>query len=422
MINDKKVLLVMGGFAQLCDIVENAKKKGIYVIVTDYLENSPAKKIADESYMVSITDVNGIVNLCRERNVDGVMNYCIDPGQKPYQQICEYLGLPCYGTEEQFNIMTNKDFFKKECLKYGLDIIPEFLLDANFRKEDVNKLIFPVVIKPADGRASKGFSICYDELGVSDAVNEALLYSKRGKFVVEKFISGQEFVVKYFVCDGEIHLTSMADLYTCYTKEGKRAYIGAQVFPSKYYQLFAETTDDKVRGMIRGMGVKNGAMSFDGFIDDDKFRFFDPSYRMGGAQDWRIVAKITGINISELLTNFALTGTMGDCSKIRELDKGFTEKSSAMLYFLVREGKIGEIKGLEEIINISSVIGYHMSHVEGDVVSFSGTSDHVVMRILMVCNDIIQLKNDITKIQDLVTILDEKGNDMLLPNFDANQI
>ena len=45
---------------------------GIYTIVTDYLENSPAKKIADESWMVSITDVDEIVRLCREKGVDGV--------------------------------------------------------------------------------------------------------------------------------------------------------------------------------------------------------------------------------------------------------------------------------------------------------------------------------------------------------------
>jgi formate-dependent phosphoribosylglycinamide formyltransferase (GAR transformylase) len=81
MIDDKKVLLVLGGLAQVCDIVEDAKKKGVYVIVADYLESSPAKKMADESHMISITDVEGIVQLCKERHVDGVMNYCIDPGK-----------------------------------------------------------------------------------------------------------------------------------------------------------------------------------------------------------------------------------------------------------------------------------------------------------------------------------------------------
>ena len=39
MINNKKALLIMGAFAQVCDIVEDAKNKGIHVIVTDYLKD-----------------------------------------------------------------------------------------------------------------------------------------------------------------------------------------------------------------------------------------------------------------------------------------------------------------------------------------------------------------------------------------------
>jgi len=423
MINDKKVLLIMGGFAQVCDIVEDAKRKGIHVIVTDYLENSPAKRIADESYMVSITDVDGIVDLCKKRNVDGVMNYCIDPGQKPYQQICERLGLPCYGTKKQFDIMTNKDMFKEACMKNGLDVIPGFSLDAECRKEDLEKIEYPVVLKPADGRASKGSTICYDESDVFDAVKAAISFSNRKKLIVEKLMEGkQEVVIKYVICNGEIFFTSMSDLHTCYTKMGERAYIGTQIFPSKYCNLYKETTDSKVRNMIKNLGVLNGAMSFDGFVDGDKFRFFDPSFRMGGAQDWRIVAAISGVNISELLTNFALTGEMGECCDISKVDNKFIEKSSAMLYFLVRKGKIGKIIGMDEVLNVESVIGYHMSHVEGDIVKHNGTSDHVVMRLLMVCENRKQLKDDIINIQRKISIVDDNGEDMLLPNFDVNLI
>ena len=413
----------MGAFAQVCDIVEDAKRKGIHVIVTDYIKDSPAKKIADESYMVSITDVDGIVMLCKERNVDGVMNYCIDPGQKPYQQICEKLNIPCYGTKEQFDIMTNKDRFKNACIENSLDVIPFFHLDENCRKEDLEKLKYPVIVKPADGRASKGTSLCNNANEVCEAVKLALTYSERKKIIVEKQLKGlQEVVIKYVVCKGEIFFTSMSDLYTCFTKEGKRAYIGTQIFPSKYYKSYKDTTDIRVRGMIRNLGIQNGAMSFDGFVDGDKFRFFDPSFRMGGAQDWRIVASITGINISQLLTNFALTGEMGDCNEISKIDSKFSEKSSAMLYFLAREGKIGKICGVKEAEKVQSVIGYHMSHTEGDIIKNFGTSDHVVVRFLIVCDSNWELKKDIVTIQNLISIIDDFGKDMLLPNFDVNLI
>lgn len=423
MIGNKKVLLVMGGFAQVCDIVESAKRRGIHVIVTDYLEDSPAKRIADESYMISITDVDAIVELCKERGVDGVMNYCIDPGQKPYQKICEKLDLPCYGSKEQFEIMTNKDLFKQSCIENGLDVIPEYHPEPPYHDPDgLDDISFPVVVKPSDGRASKGITICESRSDLADAIERALTFSKRKKVTIERHISGQEVVVKYFVCDGHIVLTSMADLFTCFNSDGSRAYIWSQVFPSKHYRLFKKTTDNKVRAMIRNLGIRNGALSFDGFFDGNSFRFFDPSFRMGGAQDWRIVAHITGVNISDMLTNFALTGHMGDCSALISIDHKFADKSAAMLYFLAREGVIGSILGIDRVAKLKSVIGYHLSHVEGDQIKQSGTSDHVVARFLLVCDNHEQLKNEIVTIQNHVKILDENGDDMLLPNFNVELI
>lgn len=40
-----KKLLILGGTHQHCKMVRAAKELGVYVIVTDYLEESPAKKI-----------------------------------------------------------------------------------------------------------------------------------------------------------------------------------------------------------------------------------------------------------------------------------------------------------------------------------------------------------------------------------------
>lgn len=413
---------MLSGVVQMCEIVENARNKGIYVIVTDYLSDSPAKKIADESLMFSIDDVDAIVDYCRENNVHGVMNYCIDPGQKPYQQICEKLGLPCVGTKEQFDVMTNKDVFKECCQRYGVGVVQSFELDENLNTDDVDALEFPIVIKPADSRASKGITVCRKKDNLYGAVAEALKYSKRKKFIVEKYLRCPEVCAKYVVCDGKSYLTSMADVYGCYTKNDERVYIGTQIYPSKHYNLFLRETDGKLRRMIKSLGIKNGALSFTGFLDGETFRFFDPSFRMGGAQDWRLVEAISGIDISEFLTNFALTGKMGDQKVVEKIDKKFAEKSFALLYFLAKEGKIGKISGIEEAATLPSVIGYHAPHKDGDIIDEPGTVDHVFVRFLLVCDSNEQLKKDIIKIQRIVSVTDESGNDMSLPLFDVNNI
>ena len=121
-----KKLLILAGAGVHNKVVRAAKEMGIYTIVTDYLPDSPAKELADESWMLNIMDVDGIVKKCKEEHIDGVMNFCIDPAQKPYLEICERLNLPCIGTRKTFDILTDKRKFKDYCVEHGVDVIPEY--------------------------------------------------------------------------------------------------------------------------------------------------------------------------------------------------------------------------------------------------------------------------------------------------------
>ena len=105
-----------GGVALACDIVKKAQELGVYVMVTDYLEDSPAKKIADESFMISTTDIDAVVKLCQDQRVDGVFTGYID-SMLPYCcDVCERLGLPFYATRKQLEYTVDKRRFKDICL------------------------------------------------------------------------------------------------------------------------------------------------------------------------------------------------------------------------------------------------------------------------------------------------------------------
>lgn len=418
--NGKKVLLVLGGIAALKDIIRNAQAKGYYVIVTDYLTDSPAKKVADESWMLSIDDVDGIAAKARECGVDGVMNYCVDPGQKPYQKICEKLGLPCVAGFEQFDIMTNKDRFKETCKAYGVDTIPEYALDARLLPEQLEKLEYPVVIKPVDGRASKGLTICRSKAEVPGAVAYAMQYSKLKRLMVEHFLEGcDEFQVKYIACDGEFFVTSTSDWHVCYLEDGTRVYVDLLKYPSRLTETYLKTTNAGIIRMLKGIGIRNGAVALTALHKDGKFYFFDPALRMGGAQDWRIVRAVTGMDISDYLTNFAMTGRMGDLEEIRKIDCAFAAQQSCLLYTDLRTGTIGSIQGVEEAAKLPGVTGYLLCHEVGDTISGYGTTDNIAMRFMLKCPDIAQLKKTILSVQSLIRVLDDRGENMIACPYDA---
>ena len=50
--------MVLGGFPQMIDILAKAREMGIYTVVADREESSPAKRFADLSVNISTDDVS----------------------------------------------------------------------------------------------------------------------------------------------------------------------------------------------------------------------------------------------------------------------------------------------------------------------------------------------------------------------------
>lgn len=417
-----KKLLIFGGVAPLKEIILDCKKSGIYTIITDINENAPARKYADEFWNLSVTDVDALYQKCIENNVDSIMNYCADLAQKPYQLLCEKLGIKCTVTKEQIDIMTNKDNFIECCKKYGVGIIPQYDLNEKYELVDPESVQYPLMIKPVDNAASKGLIICDGPDKFSACINYALDFSMRKKVIVQKMMYAPETIVKYVACDGELYLTSMSDVFYCYNDKGQRVYLGTQVYPSKYYQEYLKTTDSTVRKMLTSIGIKNGAMSMTWFYDDGVFRFFDPSLRMGGAQDWRVVKAACGLDISQMLTNFAMTGKMGNKEEIKNINGAFSNKASALLYFDIQQGVIGRFDGIDEVEKMPGVYGYHQCHFVGDEIKNIGTANNVAIRFILSCKDNSELKALIKRVQAVIKIEDINGNNMVVSPFDSDLI
>ena len=76
-------LLMLGTSKASCEMIEYAKSQGIFTIVTDYLqpEDSPAKLIADEYWMISCGDFDALEAKCRAEGVNGIVSgistFCI---------------------------------------------------------------------------------------------------------------------------------------------------------------------------------------------------------------------------------------------------------------------------------------------------------------------------------------------------------
>ena len=118
----KKVLMLGGSLYQTFAIKE-AVRLGYYVITCDYLPNNPGHKFAHESYNVSTTDKEAVLDLARKLHVDGVVAYASDPAAPTAAYVCEELGLPT-SPYKSVEILSKKDFAPSNKVSFPSNLYP----------------------------------------------------------------------------------------------------------------------------------------------------------------------------------------------------------------------------------------------------------------------------------------------------------
>ena len=409
-----KKLLVLAGASVHNKVVRAAKEMGIYTIVTDYLEDSPAKKIADEAWMLNITDVEGIVKKCREEHVDGVMNFCIDPAQIPYQKICKELGLPCIGTEETFSILTDKRRFKDYCIAHNVDVIPEYT------EEDIinEKCEYPLFIKPTNSRGSRGQSVCYTKEEALKGIEFAKSESSDNGFICEKYMVGkQDIGSAFFVVDGEPHLVKFGDRHLGQEEDNLKKQVICTSLPSTFYPTFEEKVIDRVKDMIRSLGIKFGPVFLQGFIDGDTIRYYDPAQRMPGGDYDIILRNATGFDTVKSWITFALTG---DCTQaVGNPENAYLLNNGLALLFTisVRPGKIVKIEGLDKMLTHKNVVYGRQIIAEGETIPDTGDIAQRVAAIGAYLESKDMVSDFVKEVYDTYHVYDENGNDMIISKY-----
>ena len=58
----------------------------------------------------------------------------------------------------------------------------------------------------------------------------------------------------------------------------------AELTPSRYQALYLEEIDSRIKSLIRRLGIQNGPVFMQGFIDGHKLRVYDPGFRFPGTE------------------------------------------------------------------------------------------------------------------------------------------
>lgn len=412
-----KKLLLLGGHALMVHVIEKARELGVYTIVTDYVKDAPAKKVADEAYDISTLDIDALIQLAREKEVDGVFTGYVDINLAPCRQVCDALGFPFYASLEQLDATMNKVHYKENCRKHGITVVND--IPKEDLKDDYANVKYPVIVKPADSYSSKGISVCHKKEEMAEAIEKAYSFSTCKEIVVEEYIEAEDVYLYFTIQDGHLSLSAMADRLLNDEQYGCAPQPVGYFFPSKYIDLYYEKVHDKLQNMMDDLQIKNGSFFMQGFIVENDIVFFEMGLRLSGGAGYLQIAKQNEIDQIEMHIRYALTGRFEGWD-LKTCDNPRFETPACVLVVLLKDGVVNKITGLEDVLAREEVFNILQFKYEGDVLDAKGTLNQVFARIYCNAPTEEELKDTISYIKSTLKIIDDKNQNMILNLFDEN--
>lgn len=418
-----KKLLILGGNPETSALVKLANNMGIKTIVTSGRHTDDAKKYAWKSFDVDGMDVPGIIALARDEHVDGVLVGVADILVPSYCKVCDALNFPCYATQEIVDVFAFKDVFKSTCERYGIHGIPEYYLDADMKQSDIDKIKYPVMIKPVDNGGGVGMTVVYNESELRAAVEKALEASKQKRFIVEKYMQCEDMGMYYTFKDGVCSASCIYDRYTTDEQPGLSRVCLGGTYPSKHIGEYFERMHENACRMFKEIGIRDGVLMLSAFYENGEFYVYDTGFRLQGEAPHFIIKEIQGFDQREMLIRFALTGSEGKLDLEAADDTYLRGKWAATLWFLLKKGTIEKIEGFENLDGDSRVIENIQRLYEGDEVpeEWIGTEKQVLTRMYLVCDSKGELAVALDEYMSKVKVFDTEGNNMVLQGFDVKK-
>lgn len=330
-------------------------------------------------------------------------------------------GLPCYGNFDLFKIMTDKKLFKKTCRDHNVPTIREWTIEEIEKNKSIE---FPVIVKPTDSSGSRGITVCNNYAELSKGIEKALQFSPSKQYIVEKYMTGEEVVLYYYFQDGTPIFMGMCDRYVCKDQVGVAQLPLAYIFPSKHTEAHLKNTDSVMKQMFEKIGVQNGTMFLQAFIENDTVYVYEPGYRLNGAREQYVFGSTMGIYATKMLLYFALTGKMSEDSLLEQCDPYIHGKYACVLSPILKTGKIDNILGLEYIKNNPNIVNIAITNETNDVVKSEviGTLRQLAYRAAIVTDSKESLIKEIDDMQKNVDWLDADGNSLMLRQFAPDTI
>lgn len=295
-------LMVLGGGRHQLPLIERARARGLEVVLVDYLENAPGRRLANHAVLADATDTRRAAEIAAELSVDGVITTGTDQPIRAMAGVAAARGLPSYLDEASAFKATDKEAMWESLASVGVPMAARRVVGPDGPFPDVD---FPVVVKPADSQGQRGVSLVGEAAAAAAALNHALSASKTGRAVVEEFLQGPEFTANGWLADGRLALLLVNDRITF----NPHPYIGIAYqhrHPSRAAHAHMEEVAAVTERVGQAYGMKDGPLYIQMVTTPSGPVVVEAAARAGGGHESRLLLHLTGWIAEDTLIDLAL--------------------------------------------------------------------------------------------------------------------
>lgn len=323
----QKKLMLLGGIRYLLPVIKAAHEQGYYVITADYLPDNIAHQYSDEYVNVSIIDKEAVLKVAREKEIDGIMSFGVDPGVIAASYVQNQMGLPSFGPFESVEILQHKDRFRAFLTENGFNVPWAFGFSSEAEAwESRGKFTYPLIVKPTDSAGSKGCTRVDSEEELMSAIQYAFKFTISGHIIIEEFLEkkGCSSDTDSYAQDGLLKFVSFsaqrfdANAVNPYTPS-------AYSWPSTFTKEEEEYLTSEIQRLITLLEMKTSVFNIEVRVaTNNKPYIMELTPRGGGNRLCEMLRYATGVDMITAITR-AMVGDKPDAIEQKPYNGNWAE-------------------------------------------------------------------------------------------------
>jgi biotin carboxylase len=273
-----KTLLVLAASTYQIPAIKTAKRLGYRVLTADNIPSNPGHLLADASFCIDTTDLDGMLNLAIREGISGVIASGTDVAVTTAASISEKLNLPGVNLVAA-QVLTHKQRFREFLKDSGFPCPRTFSIINNVPPEDDCFDGRKWLVKPSQSSGSKGVFIVTTKEEFNSYIRESCSFSLDGTALFEEYIEGTQHTVEGILREGKIRLGLLTDRDTAIPPH--TATMGHRV-PSRLPKNVHEKLYKTVEQVLDLLGVANGPFDCDFVVNGDQVVLIEITPRLGG--------------------------------------------------------------------------------------------------------------------------------------------